>query len=288
LARRIYVAGERRHEMPWVSEAIVDRSQVKGTMDQLKGLMQFRIGRVKTLAITPNEKKEPTASLTLSGELTPELASIMRCREAVFREDGKPHPNIKRLDLEGILRDCMLSLPTGETAGEYSTYYPEDIASFRVEVDGMLVRLYMLVRVKGRHLELVDFLEKTNTDAFEFGVRSRQDEFNFDGKVAGTQAPVGSDNGGTAEANGSLFTGPECIGDKASCLWCERGIPKNDEGRHMHEGELVACDAKREPAIPDARSMGHGRNRKQRTRAEANQPSDAEIQKSMEAVEVVQ
>jgi hypothetical protein len=233
-------------------------------MDQPRGLMQFSAGRIKSLAITPNEKKEPTASLTLSGDLTPDLAAMMRCRDAVFRDDGKPHPNVKRLDLEGILRDCMLSLPGADS---YNTFYPEDIASFRVEVDGMLVRLNMLVRVKGRHLELVDFLEKTNTDAFDFAVRSRQESFDFSGKVSGTQAPVGgSEKAGTAEANGSLFTGPECIADKATCLWCERGVPKNDEGRHLTGEELAPCDAdgKREPALPAMHVVGSGRGPKKR------------------------
>lgn len=252
--------------------------------------MQFKQGRVKTIALTPNEKKEPTASLTLSGELTPELASIMRCREAVFREDGKPHPNIKRLDLEGILRDCMISLPTGDDEGTFNTYYPEDIASFRVEVDGMLVRLYMLARVKGRHLELVDFLEKTNTDAFEFGVRSRQDEFNFDGKVAGTQAAVGgSGKAGNAEAKGPLFGGVECVAEQANSLFCERGVPKNDQGRHMTGEELVECDdnTKREPAISDVREMGRGRKREQKTRAQMNEPTPEQVQAEAQPVEVV-
>jgi hypothetical protein len=258
-------------------------------MEQLKGLMQFKLGRVKTIALTPNEKKEPTASLTLSGELTPELASIMRCREAVFREDGKPHPNIKRLDLEGILRDCMLSLPTGDDEGTYSNYYPEDIASFRVEVDGMLVRLYMLARVKGRHLELVDFLEKTNTDPFEFGVRSRQEEFNFDGKVAGTQAAVGSDKAGNAEAKGPLFGGIECVSEQANCLFCERGVPKNDQGRHMTGEELVECDAeaKREPALPPMHVAGSGRGPKQR-KARGGDPNIPEVTEDDTQVEVLQ
>lgn len=255
--------------------------------------MQFKGAKLKTITFTPNAKKEPTASLALSADLTPELAEIMRCKDSIFRADGKPHPNITRHDIDGILRDVELSLPVNDENGEYhhhDTYVPEDIASFRVEVDGMLVRLHMLSRIKGRYLELVDFLAKTNTDSFEFGVRSRQSEFDFSGKIGGTSVPVGGDKAGNAEKNGPLFTGPECIGDKATCLWCERGIPKNDAGRHMHNGELVECDteAKREPAIPDVRAMGQGRNRKQKTRAEANQPSDAEIQKSMEAVEVLQ
>lgn len=257
-------------------------------MEQPKGLMQFSAGRIKSLAITPNEKKEPTASLTLSGDLTPDLAAMMRCRDAVFRDDGKPHPNVKRLDLEGILRDCMLSLPGADSS--YNTFYPEDIASFRVEVDGMIVRLNMLVRVKGRHLELVDFLEKTNTDAFDFAVRSRQESFDFSGKVSGTQAAPGGDKAGNAEKSGPLFSGVECVAEKANCLFCERGVPKNDQGRHITGEELVECDAdaKREPAIPDAREMGQRRERRQRTRAEMNQPTPEQVQAETEAVEVVQ
>jgi hypothetical protein len=249
----------------------------------IRGLLQFEGAKVKSLTFTPNKDKDPTASLVIDADLTPQLAETMRCREAIFRSDEKPHPNITRHDIDGILRDVELYLPHINEDGEEfhrDTYWPEDISCFRVNVDGMIVRLDMRARIKGRYLELVDFLAKINTASFEMGIRSRQSEFDWSGKVDGTKVDMAE--GVTVE--GPLFHSA----DAETCSLCIANVPRNDEGRHITEDALVACetDAKREPAIPDAREMGERRERRRKTRGELGQESDAEIQRRMKAVEV--
>jgi hypothetical protein len=254
-------------------------------MDQqsIRGLLQFTGTKIDKLTLVPNAKKEPTASLALTADLTPDLAEQMRCREAIFRSDGKPHPHISRLDIDGILRDVELTLPhLDEEGAEFGSdvYSPEDIASFKVDVDGMMVRLSMLTRIKGRYLELVDFLAKINTERFDIGIRSRQQEFDWSGKVGGTKVDMA--DGATVE--GPLFHSA----DAETCSLCIANVPKNEDNRHITEDALVACetDSKREPAIPDARQMGERRERRRKTRGELGQESDAEIQRRMKAVEV--
>lgn len=259
-----------------------------------RGLLQFSRGRINSLTLTPNEKKEPTASLKLSAELTPELAEKMACREAIFREDGKPHLRVTRHDIEAILRDVDLSLPS-PTGDAYDRYRPEDIASFRVNVDGMQAELSMLVRIKGHYAELVDFLASTNADTFDFAIRALQEEFDWSGK--GGQGVRAAVEAGTTEASGELFTRNTGNYLPPFCVHCSAEAPKNEDGRHMVHGELVACDAavstkdlhsdseRRGPAIPDAREMGQRRAKRQRTRAEMSQPSDAELQASVEVVQ---
>jgi hypothetical protein len=256
-------------------------------MDQqsIRGLLQFTGTKIDKLTLVPNAKKEPTASLALTADLTPDLAEQMRCREAIFRADGKPHPHISRLDIDGILRDIELSLPHLDEEGTefgQDVYSPEDIASFKVDVDGMSVRLSMLTRIKGRYLELVDFLAKINTERFDIAIRSRQQEFDWSGKVGGTK--VDMSDGATVE--GPLFHSA----DAETCILCTRGVPKNDEGRHITEDALVSCAASNEvekqevsgPVIPPMHATGSGRGPKQRNRRNFD-PTAAEVE-----VEVVQ
>jgi hypothetical protein len=237
----------------------------------IRGLLQFTGTKIDKLTLVPNAKKEPTASLALTADLTPELAEQMRCREAIFRADGKPHPHISRLDIDGILRDVTLTLPRldnedGLSQGQFGAdwYSPEDIASFKVDVDGMIVRLSMLIRIKGRYLELVDFLAKINTERFDIAIRSRQQEFDWSGKVGGIKVDM---------SDGATVEGPLFGGHHATLT--------------NEDGEVVAeVNAEREPAIPDAREMGERRERRRKTRGELGQESDAEIQRRMKAVEV--
>jgi len=222
--------------------------------------MQFEKGQIETLTFTPNEKKEPTASLKLSAELTPDLAGILGCREAVFLADGKPHARVTRYDLQGmILRDIDLTLPNPHTDGAWDNYRPEDIASFRVEVDGMLARLLMLVRIKGRYLDLVDWFENTNTDSFDFAIRSMQSEFDFSGKSGGTRVEMGGNQNvaaGKSEENGPLFQSAEdeAIADTAAEV--------------VDSAASVNWSTPREPAVIDGQQMGIARIRKQLTRGD--------------------
>jgi hypothetical protein len=231
----------------------------------IRGLMQFEQAQIETLTLTPNEKKEPTASLKLSAELTPQLAETLGCRAAIFRSDDKPHARVTRFDLGGmILRDIELSLPNPHNDGAFDTYRPEDLASFRVEVDGMLARLLMLARIKGRFLELVDFLSSTNTDQFEMAIRSLQNEFDFTGKSGGTRVDMsGNQNvaAGKAEENGPLFQAPDdAAADPA---------PESDGASQELADDLVdVITAPREPILIDGREMGIARIRQQLTRGD--------------------
>jgi hypothetical protein len=64
----------------------------------IRSILQFNQAHIESLTFQPAEK-DPTASLVLSANLTPELAATMRCQEAVFDSQGKPHPHVTRLDL---------------------------------------------------------------------------------------------------------------------------------------------------------------------------------------------
>lgn len=238
---------------------------------ELRSLLQFTQAHIESLTFQPAEK-DPTASLVLSANLTPELAAIMRCKEAVFTGEGKPHPHVTRLDLgEAKLRDVDLSLPSLVNDGAFDTYRPEMIYGFRVEVDGMLVRLNMRARIKGRYDELVVFLAGVNKDDFEFAIRSMQQEFDWSGS-GGTGTRVELSAG---EVTGPLFAQ---VSNGGPCLHCDTEVPKNADGMHMLNGELVACEneckavpdtadtASNEPALPAMHVVGSGRGPKQRNR----------------------
>jgi hypothetical protein len=253
-------------------------------VETIRGLLQFAGARIKTLTFTPNKDKQPTASLVLTALLTPDLAEQMGCRAAIFRDDGNPHGRITDHSYDGLLRDVELKLPQyeGGIFSDFATYWPEDIASFEIKVKGMVVTLSMLARIKDRYHELVAFLESANTDTFEFSIRSRQQEFDWSGKVGGTK--VDMSDGATVE--GPLFHSA----DAETCILCTRGVPKNDEGRHITEDALVSCAASNEvekqevsgPVIPPMHATGSGRGPKQRNRRNFD-PTAAEVE-----VEVVQ
>jgi hypothetical protein len=177
-------------------------------METPRGLLQFDKAEIARLELAPAEK-DPTASLVLSARLTPELAEKMRCRDAIFNAEDKPHASVTRLDLgDAKLRDVDLSLPSATgVEGAYDWYRPELIYGFRAEVDGMIVRMHMRVRFKGRYADLVDFLEAKGTSQFDFGIRSLQTEFDWTGKDAGGTAVEMNGAAGRKEEQGPLFNG---------------------------------------------------------------------------------
>lgn len=239
----------------------------------IRSILQFSQAHIESLTFQPAEK-DPTASLVLSANLDPELAAKMRCEHAVFGGEGKPHPHVTRLDLgEAKLRDIDLSLP-GVDDGAFDTYRPELIYGFRVEVDGMLARLHMRARIKGRYDELVCFLSRINKDSFDFAIRSLQEEFDWSGK-GGTGERVDMSGG---EVRGPLFAQAATV----ACIHCDHAVPLNEDGMHMKDGELVACEGESkhvndmftstEPALPAMHVVGSGRGpKKQRTRREMNE-----------------
>lgn len=238
----------------------------------IRSILQFTQAHIESLTFQPADK-DPTASLVLSANLTPELAALMRCREAVFDGNGKPHPHVTRLDLgEAKLRDIDLSLPNPSGDGAFDTYRPELIYGFRVEVDGMIVRLHMRARIKGRYDELVCFLAEINKDDFDFAIRSLQQEFDWSGKGG---------EGTKVEMSGGEVRGPLFEQKQGECLHCDRDVPKNEDGLHLiGDGTLAKCEcqpavdmAASEPALPAMHIVGSGRGpKKQRRRGDVDQP----------------
>jgi hypothetical protein len=231
-------------------------------METPRGLLQFDKAEIARLELTPTEK-DPTASLVLSARLTPELAEKMRCRDAIFNAKDKPHASVTRLDLgDAKLRDVDLSLPSATgVEGAYDWYRPELIYGFRAEVDGMIVRMHMRVRFKGRYADLVDFLEAKGTSQFDFGIRSLQTEFDWTGKDAGGTTVEMNGAAGRKEEQGPLF----------ACIHCDNGVPRNADGMHMLDGDLRDCprpnpETSGEPAMPAIHQVGSGRGPKQRNR----------------------
>ena len=243
-------------------------------MLDIRSILQFDQAHIESLTFQPAEK-DPTASLVLSANLTPELAATMLCREAVFTAEGKPHPHVTRLDLgEAKLRDIDLSLPSVAHEGAFDVYRPELIYGFRVEVDGMIVRLHMRARVKGRYDELVCFLAQINKDDFEFAIRSLQQEFDWSGK-GGTGTRVELSGGG--EVRGRLFDEDKSA-PEPDCVFCQQGVPKNADGKHIDGKSLWSCEVsnaveKQEPALPAMHVVGSGRGpKKQRRRGDVESP----------------
>lgn len=225
----------------------------------LRGLLQFTSGNIESLTFTPAER-DPTASLVISANFTPVIADIMNVRAAFYADDDdKPHFGPTRVDLqEKKLRDIELILPMADNEGQWDAFVPEQINGFRVDrdaEDAPVLRLHMRVRIQGRYEELAAFLRATNKDDFEFAIRSRQAEFDWSGTSSGgTKVDMSgdSDKGGKAEANGPLFQQPECV-------HCDRGVSRNQDGRHMLNGELVECPRPVAPSEFDGSEQNDGR-----------------------------
>jgi hypothetical protein len=97
----------------------------------------------------------------------------------------------------------------------------------------------MITRFKGKSVEIAEFLEGFNKKSFEFALRALQQEFDWSGKGGeGSRVDMSGGNpAGVAEANGPLFDHPPL----ATCVHCDREVPRNEDGKHMLGGELVDC-----------------------------------------------
>jgi hypothetical protein len=213
-------------------------------MDQIRGRLEFVHAEIESLTFVPAER-DPTASLVLSADFSPEIAAVMKCRETFYSPEEKPYFGPTRVDLgDKKLRDIELTLPMADNEGQWDTYVPESIGTFKVDrdaEDAPVLRLHMRVRIQGRYEELAAFLRATNKDSFTFSIRSRQTEFDWSGATSGTQVEMGGAAGskvaGKAEGNGPLFQQPEL----APCGFCDREIPRNEDGLHLADGGPFPC-----------------------------------------------
>jgi hypothetical protein len=213
-------------------------------MDQIRGRLEFVNAEIESLTFTPAER-DPTASLVLSADFSPEIAAVMRVRDSFYPPGGdKPYFGPTRVDLgEKKLRDIELILPMADNPGDWDTYVPEQINGFRVDRDAQdapVLRLHMRVRIQGRYEELAAFLRATNKESFDYAIRSRQTEFDWTGAATGTaleMGATGSKVAGKAERSGPLFQQPEL----AACDLCDREVPRNEDGYHMKDGTLIPC-----------------------------------------------
>jgi hypothetical protein len=275
-------------------------------MDQIRGRLEFVHAEIESLTFTPAEK-DPTASLVLSADFSPEIAAVMKCRETFYSPEDKPYFGPTRVDLgDKKLRDIELTLPMADNIGQWDTYVPESIGTFKVDrdaEDAPVLRLHMRVRIQGRYEELAAFLRATNKDSFTFSIRSRQTEFDWSGSSGGTALEMGgagSKVAGKAEGNGPLFQQPEL----APCMCCDADVPRNEDGMHMQDGVLMPCprpvppsdveaaETKPEPSpgpvLASRLDMGQRKKREQRPRPTADQIDEANGLHDEQPVETVQ
>jgi hypothetical protein len=257
-------------------------------VETISGLLQFTVAHLETKTSDPNEKGV-TNIMSVSAKLTPEIAAVMGIRDECFTPQGEPRHTFTKVTLGNHkLRDVVVKLPHAD--GTEMSFYPEVIESFSLSRDKAILRLSMRIRFeKGRGLELEEFYGRINTSLFDFAFRSETGVFDWSGMSGkGKQVDMSGSGSkgheGIAENSGPLFHSA----DAETCILCTRGVPLNEDNRHITEDALISCAAhtNREPAIPDAREMGQRRDKRRKTRAELGQESDAEIQRRMKAVEV--
>jgi hypothetical protein len=239
-------------------------------METIRGLMQLRYARIKGLAFTPAEE-DPTASLEITADMTPEIAEAMGCRDALYKADGSPHKGPTRVDMgDARLRDVDLSLPSGAVPDQFDLYRPEIIHSFRINRDDKSenrLRLHLIARIKGRFEDLIAFFETTNKDEFELAIRALQQEFNWaSDETQGERVDIGS---GKKVEEGPLFA-------QAECGNCDAHVPRNCDGKHMMPtGVLEDCprpnleaEEQEGPALASSSLSGHRKPKRKQTRGD--------------------
>lgn len=260
----------------------------------MRGLMQFQDADLKSLTFGSNEKDTLNAILVISAPLTSELADKLKVGY-LFKPNGDPVLGPEGMALGYSLVDNDLTLPIGTTPGVFETYRAGLIGSFKIKrKDDLHLLVQFNAHISGDHqaFELLTFRKKYLSDKFECAIRSLQEEFRFDGATEndGTQVAL---SGGRTEEKGPLFQQPGA----EPCSLCDREVPRNEQGFHMHEGELAACprpvptsgfDASNEggkqeagPVLASRASMGLVKPRRGQTR----RPSAEEIDANLGAVD---
>lgn len=256
----------------------------------IRGLLQFQLANIESLTFTPAEK-DPTASLVLSAQMTPEIAETMNCRRSMYDAEGRPFPGATRIDYaDKKLRDVDFTLPSPDVDGQWDTYRPELISGFRIErdsEDSPTLRIVMRVRIHGRYEELATFLRDTNKKNFEFSIRSLQQEFDWTGKDGGTRVDMSGDGDDEEEPPLIAVINQRVVDNirriLAPCEHCDNDVPRNADNLHMlPDGEVISCPRpnpeaeKPEPALASANHMGVRKAKQPKTRRTASEEEIAE------------
>lgn len=261
-------------------------------MSEIRGRMLFTDGQLVHIEFNRNESQHLKAIVRLTAEMTPAHEAAMNL-VGVFKENGNPVDGDEDRSPKHVLSKAELSLPAGSGEG-HRVFFPEAIKSFKIGVaDGEAV-ISFTAHIAG-DAEAMDLMEirkrfLSKSDRFEFSVRAAQGEmFDWTGDAGGTRAEVGATP--ADRAMGGLFQDQSALYPGQGCDLCDDGRPKNEDGKHMTvDGVLRSCDVTfgripDGPALIDAREMGQRREKRQRTRAQMAEASDAELQESVEVIQ---
>lgn len=189
--------------------------------------IQFQDCSVEQLTIDPAEKGS-TAVLVLAAPLGKDNAELLRCGY-LYKTNGDAHEMQEGHSISNMMRDVDLCLPTLNGALEH--FLPELIWKFKVVNNGPGLGVRFRVQCKSNHLDLAEFVLRTNKETFECAIVSAQGEFDFTGENPGGTAV---DMGSRTVDQGPLFACPDCDAD----------IPLNADGTDHTDpetGEVRRC-----------------------------------------------
>lgn len=206
----------------------------------------------------PDTQRELKAVCVITAPLEAETARLLKCGH-LFKGNGDPIDAVGPYTPDIKLSDIELQLPSGTNDG-LDNYRPELIRGFQIKPkDDLHLQVTFRAHITGveRAATLLDSRTKYLGKKFECVIRSLQEEFNFSEDTEGT--PVNMSGTGEKESNGPLFT-------PKPCELCDLDIPRNEDGKHMKDGELRDCprpverEEKPGPVLASMREVNGGKS----------------------------
>lgn len=133
---------------------------------------------------------EPCLTLLLETELTPNIAQVLACEDAVFTADGIRRSGVKSLDLDASIEECRVTFYSAKPDGQTIICHPETLDHMKVVCEDADTRLRFRAKISGYATAFCDLVNETHDGRFRTKLEPNQIALNFSGDDTRAEQPV--------------------------------------------------------------------------------------------------
>ena len=151
--------------------------------------LEFTQTALLAMAVKPMPA-EPCLTLLLETELTPNIAQVLACEDAVFTGEGVPRSGVKSLDLDASIEECRVTFHSAKEDGQSIICHPEALDHMRVVCDDGSTRLRFRAKIAGYATAFCDLVNETHDGRFRIKLEPNQIALDFSGGDTRAEEPV--------------------------------------------------------------------------------------------------
>jgi hypothetical protein len=151
--------------------------------------LEFTQTALLAMAVKPMPA-EPCVILSLETELTPNIAQVLSCEDAVFGAEGVPRSGVKSLDLDASIDECRVTFYSAKEDGQTIICHPEALSHMKVVCEDGNTRLRLRAKIAGYATAFCDLINETHDGRFRLKLEPNQIALDFSGGDTRADEPI--------------------------------------------------------------------------------------------------